>query len=213
MFQCNSVHLSYSLLPPLHPQVCSLCLRLCCCPTNRFTSPIFLVPYICCCCSVTQSCPTLCDPMDCNTPGFPVLHHLLEFAQTHVHWVSDAIQPSRPLSHSSPAFSLSQGFFQWVTSLLASQLWWPKTWSFSFSFSILPRNIQDWFPLGLTGLISLWSKGLSRVFSNTTVQKHQFFGAQLSSQSNSHIHTWPLHSSALIHLLSQWPMRQTFLPP
>ena len=116
--------------------------------------------------------------MDCSTPGFPVLHHLLEFAQTHVHWVSDAIQPSRPLSHSSPAFSLSQGFFQWVTSLLASQLWWPKTWSFSFSFSILPRNIQDWFPLGLTGLISLLSKRLSRVFSNTTVWKHQFFGTQ-----------------------------------
>ena len=61
----------------------------------------------------------------------------------------------------------------------------------SASASVLPMNIQDWFPLGLTGLISLQSKGLSRVFSNTTVQKHQFFGAQLSSQSNSHIHTWP----------------------
>ena len=58
--------------------------------------------------------------------------------------------------------------------------------------SVLPMNIQDWFPLRLTGWISLQPKGLSRVFSNTTVQKHQFFGAQLSSQSNSHIHTWPL---------------------
>ena len=58
--------------------------------------------------------------------------------------------------------------------------------------SVLPMNTQDWFPLGWTGWISLQSKGLSRVFSNTTVQKHQFFGAQLSSQSNSHIHTWPL---------------------
>ena len=67
---------------------------------------------------------------------------------------------------------------------------WPKYWSFSFSFSH-PMNIQGWFLLGWTGLI-LQSKGLSRVFSNTTVQKHQFFGAQLSSQSNSHIHTWPL---------------------
>ena len=57
---------------------------------------------------------------------------------------------------------------------------------------VLPMNIQDWFPLRLTGWISLQSKGLSRVFSNTTSQKHQFFGAQLSSQSNSHIHTWPL---------------------
>ena len=68
---------------------------------------------------------------------------------------------------------------------------WPK-YSSSASASVLPMNIQDWFPLGLTGLISLQSKGLSRVFPNTTVQKHKFFGAQLSSQSNSHIHTWPL---------------------
>ena len=68
---------------------------------------------------------------------------------------------------------------------------WPKYWSFSFSI-VLPMNTQDWPPLGWTGWISLQSKGLSRVFSNTTVQKHQFFGAQLSSQSNSHIRTWPL---------------------
>ena len=64
---------------------------------------------------------------------------------------------------------------------------WPKYWS--FSFSILPMTIQEWFPLGLTGLISLQSKGLSRVFSNITVQKHQSFGAQPSLWSNSHIHT------------------------
>ena len=68
---------------------------------------------------------------------------------------------------------------------------WPKYWSLA-SASVLPMNTQDWSPLGCTGWISLQSKGLSRVFSNTTVQKHQFFGAQLSSQSNSHIHTWPL---------------------
>ena len=61
----------------------------------------------------------------------------------------------------------------------------------SASASVLPMTIQDWSPLGLTGWISLQSKGLSRVFSNTTVQKHQFFSAQPSSQSNSHIHTWP----------------------
>ena len=70
------------------------------------------------------------------------------------------------------------------------RIMWPKYWSFSFTASVLPMNTQDWSPLGLTGLISLQSKGLSRVFSNTTVQKHQFFGAQLSSSSNSHIHTW-----------------------
>ena len=68
---------------------------------------------------------------------------------------------------------------------------WLKYWSFS-SASVLPVNMQDWFPLGWTGWISLQSKGLSRVFSNTTVQKHQFFGTQLSSQSNSYIHTWLL---------------------
>ena len=68
---------------------------------------------------------------------------------------------------------------------------WPKYWSFSFS-SVLPMNTQDWSPLGWTGQIALQSKGLSRVFSNTTVQKHQFFCTKLSSQSNSHIHTWPL---------------------
>ena len=69
---------------------------------------------------------------------------------------------------------------------------WPKYWSFSFSIFLLPMNIQDWFPLGLTGLISLQSKGLSRIFSSTTVQKHQFVGTQISSQSNSHICIWPL---------------------
>ena len=67
----------------------------------------------------------------------------------------------------------------------------------SASASVLPMNIQDWFPLGWTGWASLLTKGLSRVFSNTTVQKHQFFSAQPSSQSNSHIHTWPLEKPKL----------------
>ena len=97
--------------------------------------------------------------------------HLLELAQTHVHQVGDSIQPSHPLSSPSPAFNLSQhqGLFQWVSSLhqVASQ-----SIRASASASVLPMNIQDWFPLGLTGLISLQSNGLSRVFSNTTVQKH-----------------------------------------
>ena len=84
--------------------------------------------------SVAQSCLTLCDPMDCSTPGFPVCHHLPELAQIHVLQVSDAIQPSHPLSSPSPpAFNLSQhqGFFQWVSS---SHLW-PKCWSFRCSIS------------------------------------------------------------------------------
>ena len=124
--------------------------------------------------SVAQLCPTLCDPMDCSMPGFPVHHQLSELAQTHVHQVSDAIQPPHPLPPSSFAFNLSQhqGLFQWVSSwhLMAKVL----------EFQLQHQNIQDWFPLGSTGWISLQSKGLSRVFSNTTVQKHQFFGIQLS---------------------------------
>ena len=127
--------------------------------------------------------------MDCSTPGFPVHYQLPELAETHVHRVSDAIQPSHPLSSPSPPdFSLSQhqGLFQGISSLHQVA----KLLEFSASVSVLPMNTQDWFPLGWTGWISLQSKGLSRVFSNTTVQKHQFFGTQLSLWSNSHIHTW-----------------------
>ena len=142
--------------------------------------------------SVAQPCSTLCDPMDCNTPGLPVHHQLLEFTQTHVHWVSDAIQPSHPLSSlSPPAFNLSQhqGLFQWVSQFFASG---GQSIGVSASASVLPGNTQDWSPLGWTGWISLQSKGLSRVFSNTTVQKNQFFSAQFSLWSNSYIHTWLL---------------------
>ena len=140
--------------------------------------------------SVTQSYSTLFDPIDCSTPGLPVHHQLLEFTQIHVHWISDAIQPSYPLSSPSPPTfnpSQHQGLFKWVNSASGGQ-----SIGVSASASVLPMNIQDWFPLGWTGWISLQSKGLSRVFSNTTVQKHQFFGAQPSSQSNSHIDTWLL---------------------
>ena len=100
-----------------------------------------------------------------------------------------------------PAISSSVfPFSSWAQSLPASgsfqmsQLftWGGQSIGVSASASVLPMNTQDWSPLGWTGWISLQSKGLSRVLSNTTVQKHQFFGAQLSSQSNSHIHTWPL---------------------
>ena len=91
----------------------------------------------CCCCLIAQSCPTLCDPMDCNTPGFPVLHHLLQFTQTHVHQVSDTIQPTHPLSPPSPpAFNLSH--IRIVSIELALPIRWPKYWSFSFSIS--PSN-------------------------------------------------------------------------
>ena len=135
--------------------------------------------------SVAQSCPTLHRPMNRSTPGLPVHHQLLEFTQTHVHQVSDAISSSVvPFSsclQSPPAsgsFPVSQLFALGGQSIevLASA-------------SVLPMNTQDWSPLGWNGWTSLQSKGLSRVFSNTTVQKHQFFSAQLSSKSNSHIHT------------------------
>ena len=88
--------------------------------------------------SVTQSCPTLCNPMDCNKPGFPVHHQLPEFAQTHIHWVGDTIQPPDPLSSPSPSsFNLSQRqvLFQWVS---LATIRWPKYWSFSFNIS--PSN-------------------------------------------------------------------------
>ena len=132
--------------------------------------------------SVTRSCPTLCDPMDCSTPGFPVHHQLPEPTQTHVNHVGDAIQPLI-LCH---PLLLPPSIFPSIGSF-------PVSWFFasggqiigvsalaSNEYSGLPMNIQDWVPLGLTGWISLLSKGLSRVFSNTTVQKHQFFSAQLS---------------------------------
>ena len=135
--------------------------------------------FLCCCWSFAKSCLTFYEPMDCSMPGLPVHHQLLELTQAHVHWIGDAMQPSHPLSSlSPPAFYLSQhqGLFKQVSSSHRVA----KVLEFQLSASLLPMNSQDWFPLGLTDLISLQSKGLSRVFSNNTVQKHQFFSAQLS---------------------------------
>ena len=132
---------------------------------------------------------SLCDSMDCSMLGFPVHHQLPELAQTHVHCVSDAIQPSHPLSSPSPpAFNLQRPFIRVFSKESVLCIRWPKYWSFSFSIS--PSNECsglisfriDWFDL-------LAGQGLSRVFPNTTVQRHQFFGTQLSLWSNSHIHT------------------------
>ena len=136
-----------------------------------------------CCCSVTQSCPTLCDPMDCSMSGSSVLHYLLKFAQIHVHWVGDAIQPSYPLSsHSPPAFPSIKVF----SNEPSLHIRWPKYWRFSFSIS--PSNEYSEL-ISFRIDLDMW---LSRVFSSTAVQKHQFFGAQSSSWSNFHIHTWLL---------------------
>ena len=128
----------------------------------------------------TQSCPTLCDLVNCSTPGLPVHHQLLEFTQTHVHQVGDATQPSHPLSSPSPPApnpSHHQGLFP-MSQLFA---WGGQSTGVSALASFLPKNTQDWFPLEWNGLISFQSKGLSRVFPNTTVQKHKFFGIKLSS--------------------------------
>ena len=127
--------------------------------------------------SVAQSCPTLCDPMNRSTPSLPVHHQHPEFTQTYIHRVSDAIQPSHPLSSPSPPApkSLSASGFFPMSQLFA---WGGQSTGVSALASFLPKNTQGWFPLEWT----VW----------TTVQKHQFVGAQLSSQSNSHIHTWPL---------------------
>ena len=119
--------------------------------------------------------------MVCSMPGFTVLRHLLELAQTHAHGVGDAIQPSSVIPFSSCLQSLPAS-----GSFLRSQPFVSGGQNIGASASVLLMNIQDCFSLELTGLIFLKSKGLSRVFSNTTAPKHQLFGVQLSSWSNSH---------------------------
>ena len=136
--------------------------------------------------------------MDCSTTGFPVLQHLPEFAQTHVHpTISSSVIPFSSFPQSFPAsgyLPVSRHFTSGGQTIRAST-----------SATVLPVNIKGWFPLGVTGLISLRvSKGLSRVFSSTTIQKHQFLGAQTSLWSNSHICTW------LLEKLYLWLYRLLF---
>ena len=146
---------------------------------------------------VAELCRTLWDPMDCSTPGFLVHHQLPGLAQTHAHRVGDAIQQSHPLlSPTPPAFNLlqHQGLFCVMSQFFASG---GQSIGASTSASSLPMNIQNWSPLELTDLISMWSKELSRVFSSTTVQKQQFFGTQHSLCPSSHICTWLLEKPSL----------------
>ena len=128
--------------------------------------------------------------MDCSWPGFPVLNYLQEFAQIHIHCVNDASNHlilCHPLLLLPSIFSSISVFFK--GSVLCIR--WPKYWSFSFSIS--PSNeYSGLIPSRLTGLVSLQSKGLSRDFSSTTVQKHQFLRTQSSLWSSCHIHTWLL---------------------
>ena len=128
--------------------------------------------------SVTQSCPTLCNAMDCSTPGLPVPHHNLEFAQVDVYWISDATQPSHPLMPSSPsALNLSQhqGLFQWVV------------WSFSFSispsseYSGLISLKNDWFDLlSVQGTLGVWSPLQNHSLKTSILWHPAFFMVQIS---------------------------------
>ena len=144
-----------------------------------------------CCCWVAQSCLNLWDPMDCSTPGFPVLYYLLEFAQTHVHWVSDAIQPSHPLLSPSPhALNLShhQGPFQWVGSfhqvakVLELQLW-HQSFQWIFRVDLLqdwlvgspcsPRDSHESFPA--PQFRSINSSALSLLYGPTLTSVHDYW--------------------------------------
>ena len=145
---------------------------------------------LCCCCSVSQSYLILCTSMDCRLQAslsFTIAHSLLKLMSV------KSVTPSNHLILCRPLLlpSIFPGI-RVFSNKSVLHIRWPKYWSFLASASVLPMNIQDWFPLGLTGLISLQSKGLSRVFFNTTFQKHQFVGTQLSLRFNSHIHTWLL---------------------
>ena len=138
--------------------------------------------------SVTQSFQLFATPWIVNhsTPGLPV-HHQLPESRPSSQWCHPAISSSVVPFSSCPQSLPASG------SLPMSQLfaWGGQSTGVSALASFLPKKSQGWSPSEWTGWISLQSKGLSRVFSKTTVQKHQFFGTQLSSQSNSHIHIWP----------------------
>ena len=139
--------------------------------------------------SVAQLCPTLCDPMNCSMPGLPVHHQLQEITQPHVHWASEVIQPSHPLSSPSPAFNLSQhqGLFKWVHSLHQVA----KVLEFQLQHYSLQRYPRaDLLQNGLVG--SPCSPRTLKSLLQHHNSKASFFCTQLSSQSNSHIHTWPL---------------------
>ena len=146
----------------------------------------------------------LCNHMNCSMPSFPVLQYLPEFAQISCplgQWCHPTISSSALPFSSCPQSLPASGSFP------MSQLFASGGQSIRASASVLPKNIQDWFPLEWTGWISLPSKGLSRVFSNTTIWKHQFFGTQPSLWSNSHICTWLLEKLQVwlyVPLLAEW---------
>ena len=142
-----------------------------------------------CCCSVIQSCPTVATPWTAAHQTSLSLTISQSLPKFQVHCIDDAIQPSHPLTTSSSALNLYQHQGLFLSQLFTSD---DQNNGVSASASVLPMNIQNWFPLRLTGWNSLQSKGLWRVFSSTTIQKHQFFSTQHSLWSNSHMHIWLL---------------------
>ena len=145
--------------------------------------------------SVAESCLTLYDPMDCSMPGLPVHHHLISRSSLRLISIESVMRSSHLiLCHPLLLLPLIPPSISIIDSFPMSQLfaWGGQSTGASALALFLPKKSQGWSPSEWTGCISLQSKGLSRVFSNTMVQKHQFFSAQPSSQSNSHIHTWPL---------------------
>ena len=152
-----------------------------------------LESHSCCFCSVAWSCPTLCDPWtaQCHASlSFTVSQSLLQLTFLRSRW-DPTISSSVSLFSSCPQSFPASGSFP-MSRLFASG---GQNIGASASAPVLPMNIQGWFPLGLTGFISLQSKGFSRVFSSTTFWKHQFFSAQLSLRSNSYICIWLLEKS------------------
>ena len=136
------------------------------------------------CFFIVVLCLTLCNPMDCSTPGLYLPHHLPKFAQVHVHCIGDArpaISSSDTLFFCAQSFPVSGTFS--VSCLFISG---DQNTGASSLASVLPVNIQGCFPVRLTGLISLLSKGLSGVLSSTAFQRHRFFGLLPSLQSRSH---------------------------
>ena len=149
--------------------------------------PAYPFSFLYCCCLLAQLCLTLCDPMDCSMPRLPcpsLSPGVCSNSCSLGRWCYPTISSSAvPLSFCSRSFPASGSFPM-------SRLFASGGPSIEASASVFPMNIQDWFPLGLTGLIFLLSKGVSGDFSNTIVQTHHFFSAQPSVWSNSHIHIW-----------------------
>ena len=153
--------------------------------------------------SVAKSFPNFRNPVDYSTPSSGVNHHFLEFTQTQLHWVYDVIQPTHTCRLLLLLPSIFPGF-RVLSNELTLCIRWLMYWVWA-SASILPMNTQGWFSLGLTVLIFLLSRGLPRVFSITTIQKHQFFGAQPSLWSKSFIH------SLIAQLVKNTPAMQEIL--